>query len=142
MSAISEVASFWMEGAMRTIDAFRNGFGITMDDPEPATPSRVVYESGLVKLRYYEARGTERHRVPLLLIYSLIKSFSPFPASPNNWSPFIVVAWMLLGVAVLVILKVRGGETWLQKAGEIIDSHTVTAEGAERIDGDADGNQN
>src|SRR5216683_4291368 len=73
MSAISEVASFWMEGAMRTIDAFRNGFGITMDDPEPATPSRVIYESGLVKLRYYEARGTTRHRVPLLLIYSLIK---------------------------------------------------------------------
>ena len=73
MSAISEVASFWMEGAMRTIDAFRNGFGITMDDPEPTTPSRVIYESGLVKLRYYEARGTERHRVPLLLIYSLIK---------------------------------------------------------------------
>ena len=73
MSAISEVASFWMEGAMRTIDAFRNGFGMTMDDPEPATPSRVIYESGLVKLRYYEARGTERHRVPLLLIYSLIK---------------------------------------------------------------------
>ncbi len=73
MSAISEVASFWMEGAMRTIDAFRNGFGIPMDDPEPTTPSQVIYESGLVKLRYYEARGTTRHRVPLLLIYSLIK---------------------------------------------------------------------
>jgi len=73
MSAISEVASFWVEGAMRTIDAFRNGFGTSMDDPEPATPSRVIYESGLVKLRYYQARGATRHRVPLLLIYSLIK---------------------------------------------------------------------
>lgn len=73
MSAISEIASFWMEGAMRTIDAFRGGFGTSMDDPEPATPSRVIYESGLVRLRHYEARGVTRHRVPLLLIYSLIK---------------------------------------------------------------------
>jgi amino acid transporter len=66
-----------------------------------------------------------------VLIYSLIKSFSPFPASPNNWSPVIVGAWMLVGVAVLVILKVRGGETWLQKAGEIVDGRTETAEGPE-----------
>src|SRR6266852_6197982 len=73
MSAISEIASYWMEGAMRTIDAYRNGFGASMDDPEPTTPSRVIYESGLVRLRHYEARGITRHRVPLLLIYSLIK---------------------------------------------------------------------
>ena len=51
-----------------------------------------------------------------VLIYSLVKSFSPFPAFPNNWSPVIVGGWMLIGVAVLVILKLRGGETWLQKA--------------------------
>jgi amino acid transporter len=66
-----------------------------------------------------------------VLIYSLVKSFSPFHASPNNWSPVIVGAWMLLGVAVLVILKVRGGEEWLQKAGDIIDNRTETAEGTE-----------
>src|SRR5260370_32157940 len=46
------------------------------------------------------------------LIYSLVKSFSPFPASPNNWSPLIVGAWMLLGVAVLAVLKRRGGGPW------------------------------
>jgi polyhydroxyalkanoate synthase subunit PhaC len=72
MSAISAVTSFWMEGAMRTLDAVRGGFGIPMDDPEPATPSRIVYESGLVRLRHYEA-GDTQHRTPLLLIYSLIK---------------------------------------------------------------------
>jgi amino acid transporter len=73
----------------------------------------------------------------------LVKSFSPFPASPNNWSPVIVGAWMLVGVGVLVFLKVRGGEAWLDKAGEIIDSHTVTAEGPEKIAdaGEANGNQ-
>ena len=74
MSAINEIASLWMEGTMRTLDAFRTGFGATMDDPPPATRSRVIYESGLVRLRHYEARGTaNKHRVPLLLIYSLIK---------------------------------------------------------------------
>ncbi len=72
MSAISEVASYWMEGALRTLDAFRTGFGATMDDPPPTTPSRVIYESGLVRLRHYEARGTAHH-TPVLLIYSLIK---------------------------------------------------------------------
>jgi amino acid transporter len=66
-----------------------------------------------------------------VLIYSLVKSFSPFPAFPNNWSPVIVGGWMLIGVAVLVILKLRGGETWLQKAGEIIDNRTETADVAE-----------
>jgi polyhydroxyalkanoate synthase subunit PhaC len=74
MSAINEIASLWMEGTIRTLDAFRSGFGATMDDPPPATRSRVIYESGLVRLRHYEARGAgAKHRVPLLLIYSLIK---------------------------------------------------------------------
>jgi polyhydroxyalkanoate synthase len=72
MSAISEVASYWVEGALRTLDAFRTGFGQSMDDPPPTTPSRVIYESGLVRLRHYEARGTAHH-TPVLLIYSLIK---------------------------------------------------------------------
>ena len=75
MSAFNEIASLWMEGTMRTLDAFRTGFGATMDDPPPATRSRVIYESGLVRLRHYEARDDAgvKHRVPLLLVYSLIK---------------------------------------------------------------------
>src|SRR5271163_1203011 len=43
MSAINEIASLWMEGTMRTLDAFRSGFGATMDDPTPATRSRIIY---------------------------------------------------------------------------------------------------
>lgn len=73
MSAINEIASLWMEGTIRTLDAMRIGFGAMMDDPPPATRSRVIYESGLVRLRHYEARGENKKRVPLLLIYSLIK---------------------------------------------------------------------
>jgi amino acid transporter len=71
-----------------------------------------------------------------VLIYSLVKSFSPFPASPNNWSPVIVGVWMLIGVGVLVVLKLRGGESWLQKAGEIVDDRTETAAGTEAIRGE------
>jgi amino acid transporter len=66
-----------------------------------------------------------------VLVYSLVKSFSPFPASPNNWSPLIVGLWMVLGVAILVILRLRGNEAWLEKAGDIIDDRTVTAEEVE-----------
>jgi amino acid transporter len=56
-----------------------------------------------------------------VLIYSLIKSFTPFPASPNNWSPLIVGVWMLLGVGVLLVMRSRGDENWLGRASEIIE---------------------
>jgi amino acid transporter len=63
-----------------------------------------------------------------VLIYSLIQSFRPFPAYPYNWSPVIVGVWMLLGIAILVALKVRGNEDWLLKAGDIIEERPDTAD--------------
>ncbi len=72
MSAISSIAGFWMEGAIRTLDAFATGFGSKGNDPAPATPYRVIYEGGKVRLRHYEASGAAHH-TPILLIYSLIK---------------------------------------------------------------------
>jgi amino acid transporter len=56
-----------------------------------------------------------------ILIYSLVESFSPFPAAPFNWSPAIVGAWLLIGVGILVVLKLRGREDWLQRAGDVIE---------------------
>jgi hypothetical protein len=35
-----------------------------------------------------------------------------------------------------VILKMRGGEAWLEKAGEIVDDRTETAAGPEVIRGE------
>ena len=52
----------------------------------------------------------------VVLIYSLYKSFSPFPAHPYNWSPFIVGGWLLIGIAILAILRARGHEQWLSRA--------------------------
>lgn len=72
MSAISSIAGFWMEGALRTLDAFTTGFGQASNDPPATTPYRVIYEGGKVRLRHYAAAGTAHH-TPVLLIYSLIK---------------------------------------------------------------------
>jgi hypothetical protein len=58
----------------------------------------------------------------------LYASFNPFPASPYNLSPFIVGAWLLIGVGVLVALRVRGNEGWLKKAGEIVEERRETPE--------------
>jgi amino acid transporter len=56
----------------------------------------------------------------VVLIYSLYKSFSPFPAHPYNWSPFIVGALLLIGIAILAVLRARGNEQWLTRAGAAI----------------------
>ena len=64
----------------------------------------------------------------VLLIYSLYKSFSPFPAHPYNWSPFIVAAWLIIGLVILGVLRARGDEQWLAKAGAAISERPETAE--------------
>ena len=73
MSVVSEVAGFWGEGALRTLNAFRHGFGAPKNDPPVVTPYTVIYEGGKVSLRYYAARGPIRHKTPILLVYALIK---------------------------------------------------------------------
>ena len=64
----------------------------------------------------------------LILLWSLYKSFSPFPAHPYNWSPFIVAAWLLIGIVILVVLRARGNEQWLARAGAAITERPETAE--------------
>ena len=56
-----------------------------------------------------------------VLIYSLYKSFSPAPVRPYNWSPVIVAIWLLIGIAVLGFLRMRGQEDWLAKASAVMD---------------------
>ena len=69
----------------------------------------------------------------IVLLYSLDKSFNPLPAYPGNWAPWLVIAWFLGGVAILLVLKARGGEDWLQKAGQITAERPETvAEAAHR----------
>jgi amino acid transporter len=65
----------------------------------------------------------------LVLIYSLIKSFSPFPAYPYNLSPAIVGAWFLIGLGVLIALR-RKGDDWFERAKDIADEDLEMSTGA------------
>jgi amino acid transporter len=51
------------------------------------------------------------------LIYAVYKSFSPAPASPYNWSPVVDGVWLLIGVVILLVMRARGREDWLARAG-------------------------
>ncbi len=59
----------------------------------------------------------------LVLIYSLYVSFVPPPAAPNNWAPWVVAIWLILGLAILWWMKLAGKEDWLSRAAEIITDH-------------------
>jgi len=90
MSLLSEVAGFWMEGAMRTLEAFGQGYGSPQTDPPATTPYDVVYEGGMVRLRHYQP-VERRHKTPLLIVYALIKrpfilDLQPGKPSLKAWS--------------------------------------------------------
>jgi polyhydroxyalkanoate synthase subunit PhaC len=73
VSLFNDVASYWLDGAVRTLDAFGRGFGSQVSaDPPPVTPYDVTYESGKVSLRHYRAQN-RIHATPIVLVYALIK---------------------------------------------------------------------
>jgi amino acid transporter len=63
-----------------------------------------------------------------VLAYALVRSFQPFPPEPYKWAPLIVGLWMVVGVLVLVLLKRRGKDEWIAKAGEIVTERPETQE--------------
>ena len=63
-----------------------------------------------------------------MLIYSLYKSFDPFPAHPYNWSPFICAGWLIAGIGVLLWFRSRGEEGWLAKAGAVVEERMETTD--------------
>jgi polyhydroxyalkanoate synthase len=72
MPLLSDVASFWMDGTIRALEALGQGYGSPRTDPAPATPYKVVYKGGMLRLRHYEP-PERRHKTPLLIVYALIK---------------------------------------------------------------------
>jgi amino acid transporter len=64
----------------------------------------------------------------LILLYSVYKSFVPLPASPYNWSPLIVAVWLLIGLVILAVMRLRGNEAWLAKASAIVEERPETDE--------------
>ena len=53
-----------------------------------------------------------------VLIYAVYKSFPA--ADPYGFAPLLDGTWLLIGILILVYLKVRGNEEWLNKAGQSI----------------------
>ena len=51
------------------------------------------------------------------LIYALMYSFIPFPASTYKYAPLIEGLWLVLGIVVLVVMQARGSAEWLSTAG-------------------------
>jgi amino acid transporter len=64
----------------------------------------------------------------LILLYSVYASFNPLPAYPYNLTPVVVGAWLVIGIAVMLALGMRGDSSWLQKAGEIVEERRETPE--------------
>ena len=54
----------------------------------------------------------------LVLLYAIYKSF-PL-ASPFDLAPIVDGGWFVVGIVILLVLRARGHEDWLAKAGESI----------------------
>ncbi len=54
----------------------------------------------------------------LVLLYAIYKSF-PL-ATPFDLAPLVDGAWFIVGIVILVVLRARGNEEWLEKAGQSI----------------------
>jgi hypothetical protein len=63
----------------------------------------------------------------LILLYSVYASFNPLPAPPYNITPLVAGGWLVLGIAILVALRLRGNESWLQRAGDIVEERREEA---------------
>jgi amino acid transporter len=64
----------------------------------------------------------------LILLYSVYASFNPLPAPPYNITPLVAGGWLVLGIAILVALRLRGNESWLQRAGDIVEERREEAQ--------------
>lgn len=54
----------------------------------------------------------------LSLLYVGYKTLNPLPTtSPEKYAPWPVLAWLLLGIVILLVMRARGREEWLLKAG-------------------------
>ena len=56
----------------------------------------------------------------LALVWVGYKTIFPAPDYPFNLAIWIVLGWLAVGVAILVAMRVRGREEWLDKAGQVV----------------------
>jgi len=89
-----------------------------------------IYSAGNlgVFLLYSRERREEFHWVlhfifPLLgtvaLVFVGYNSLVPWPDPPVAYAPWMAGIWLMLGVAVLIVMRLTGREEWMLKAGSI-----------------------
>ncbi|MGA3265775.1 MAG: APC family permease [Verrucomicrobiota bacterium] len=83
-------------------------------------------EFNLVLHAFFPLVGT------LAVLFVAYTSLTPWPAPPVAYAPWVVVAWLALGVLVLIAMKLTGHVDWLDKAGDAIQERPETAEEAEQ----------
>ena len=52
------------------------------------------------------------------LVWLTYELFNPFPAAPIVYGLPTIGIWLVLGIVILIVMRVRGKETWLTKAGD------------------------
>jgi hypothetical protein len=60
----------------------------------------------------------------LAVAWVFYKSVSPLPAAPAKYAPIVLGVWLLIGIGVIVVLKLRGDDSWLteaRKAAEVME---------------------
>lgn len=73
---LRHLPQYWTDGVIRLLEGARRGLSEPFplhEDPPPVTPYEVVYRSGTVRLRYYQAEGDTQVSTSLILVYALIK---------------------------------------------------------------------
>ena len=62
------------------------------------------------------------------VFYENVASLHPFsPDTYFDYSPLMVIIWTAVGIGILVVMKLRGREEWLFKAGEAAHERPETA---------------
>ncbi len=90
----------------------------------------IIYSAGNlgVFLFYFRERRSEFKVMPhavfpfvgtTALLFVGYNSLTPWPAPPTGYAPWVVGVWLLLGLLVLIVMKLRGKEDWLAEAGRI-----------------------
>ena len=61
---------------------------------------------------------------PVITVVALLTvgyySLNPAPVYPFNWALPICGAWLVIGLVILLVLKIRGNESWMRGAGEAV----------------------
>ncbi|MGH3638344.1 MAG: APC family permease [Mycobacterium sp.] len=67
----------------------------------------------------------------VILLFVGYKTLFPLPTGVNGWAPIVAVAWMCIGLAIVVVLSRSGKAVWMDRAGRgLVEAEHVLSEKA------------